>query len=79
MVRFVAREMRSVKEKHTRKAKAASQKFLADLRQKSRADEKALGAADFDQLFAMIRLQAEAFGNPESVTPPNLASLMLLV
>ena len=27
----------------------------------------------------MIRLQAEAFGDPESVTPPNLASLMLLV
>jgi beta-lactamase superfamily II metal-dependent hydrolase len=59
--------------------KATTQKALAELRQKSRADEKALGAADFDQLFAMIRLQAEAFGNPESVTPPNLASLMLLV
>ena len=27
----------------------------------------------------MIQLQAEAFGNPDSVTPPNLASLMLLV
>src|SRR4029453_2403761 len=59
--------------------KATTQKALAALRQKARADEKALGAADFDQLFAMIRLQAEAFGNPESVTPPNLASLMLLV
>jgi beta-lactamase superfamily II metal-dependent hydrolase len=59
--------------------KATSQKLLNELRKKSRADEKALGAADFDQLFAMIRLQAEAFGNPASVTPPNLASLMLLV
>jgi beta-lactamase superfamily II metal-dependent hydrolase len=26
-----------------------------------------------------MKLQTEAFGNPESVTPPNLASLMLLV
>jgi hypothetical protein len=59
--------------------KAASKKLLNELRQKSRADEKALGAADFEQLFAMIRLQAEAFGDPASVTPPNLASLMLLV
>jgi beta-lactamase superfamily II metal-dependent hydrolase len=59
--------------------KASSKKTLNGLREKSRADEKALGAADFDQLFAMIRLQAEAFGDPASVTPPNLASLMLLV
>lgn len=59
--------------------KASSQKVLNDLQKKSRADEKALGAADFDQLFAMIHLQAEAIGDPASVTPPNLASLMLLV
>jgi hypothetical protein len=59
--------------------KASSKKLLNQLREKSRADEKALGAADFEQLFAMIRLQAEAFGDPASVTPPNLASLMLLV
>ncbi len=59
--------------------KATSRKFLTKLRKQSRADEKAIGAADFDHLFAMIRLQAEAFGDPDSVTPPNLASLMLLV
>jgi beta-lactamase superfamily II metal-dependent hydrolase len=59
--------------------KASSQKVLNDLQKKSRADEKALGAADFEQLFAMIHLQAEAIGDPASVTPPNLASLMLLV
>ncbi len=59
--------------------KASNQKVLNDLQKKSRADEKALGAADFDQLFAMIHLQAEAIGDPASVTPPNLASLMLLV
>jgi hypothetical protein len=32
-----------------------------------------------DLLFAVMRLQAAAFGDPESITPPNLASLMLLV
>jgi beta-lactamase superfamily II metal-dependent hydrolase len=59
--------------------KATSRTFLTKLRKQSRADEKAIGAADFDHLFAMIQLQAEAFGDPDSVTPPNLASLMLLV
>jgi beta-lactamase superfamily II metal-dependent hydrolase len=59
--------------------KAAGKKFLNTLRKQTRANEKALGAADFDQLFAMIRLQAEAIGDPDSITLPNLASLMLLV
>jgi beta-lactamase superfamily II metal-dependent hydrolase len=59
--------------------KATSRTFLTKLRKQSRADEKAIGAADFVHLFAMIQLQAEAFGDPDSVTPPNLASLMLLV
>jgi len=59
--------------------KASTKRSLDTLRQKSLADEKALGAADFHQLFAMMSLQAEAFGNPASITPPNLASLMLLV
>ena len=59
--------------------KASSKKLLNQLLEKSRADDKGLGAAGFEQLFAMIRLQAEAFGDPASVTPPNLASLMLLV
>jgi beta-lactamase superfamily II metal-dependent hydrolase len=59
--------------------KATSKKFLNALRTQSRANEKALGAADFNQLFAVMKLQAEAFGDPQSITPPNLASLMLLV
>jgi beta-lactamase superfamily II metal-dependent hydrolase len=59
--------------------KATSKRFLNTLRTQSRANEKALGAADFEQLFAVMQLQAEAFGDPESITPPNLASLMLLV
>jgi hypothetical protein len=32
-----------------------------------------------DLLFAVMRSQAAAFGDPESITPPNIASLMLLV
>ena len=37
------------------------------------------GTGDFDRLLLSLKLQAEAFGKPESVTPENLASLMLLV
>lgn len=54
-------------------------KAVETLRKAARADEKALGASDFDRLFAVMALQAEAFGDPGSVTPPNLASLTLLV
>jgi beta-lactamase superfamily II metal-dependent hydrolase len=54
-------------------------KAVETLRKAARADETALGASDFDRLFAVMALQAEAFGNPSSVTPPNLASLTLLV
>ncbi len=49
------------------------------LRKAARADEKKLGASEFDRLLATMVLQAEAFGNPASVTPPNIASLTLLV
>jgi beta-lactamase superfamily II metal-dependent hydrolase len=52
---------------------------LATIRAKARADEDRLGTADFDRLLLSLRLHAEAFGRPESVTPENLASLMLLV
>jgi beta-lactamase superfamily II metal-dependent hydrolase len=60
-------------------SKAKNKKVVQDLRKTSRADEKRLGASDFEHLFAVMALQAEAFGDPESVTPPNLASLTLLV
>ena len=56
-----------------------NKKAIKDLRRAAREDEKRLGASDFDRLFAVMALQAEAFGDPESVTPPNLASLTLLV
>lgn len=54
-------------------------KAVETLRKAARADEKALGASDFERLFAVMALQAEAFGDPGGVTPPNLASLTLLV
>lgn len=58
---------------------AAGKKAVETLRKAARADEAALGASDFDRLFAVMALQAEAFGDPGSVSPPNLASLILLV
>jgi beta-lactamase superfamily II metal-dependent hydrolase len=54
-------------------------KALGEIRAKAREDEKQLGAGDLGRLLAVMTLQAEAFGDPGSVTPPNLASLMLLV
>jgi hypothetical protein len=56
-----------------------NKKIVNDLRTTARADEKRLGASDLDRLLAVMTLQAEAFGDPGSVTPPNLASLTLLV
>ena len=43
------------------------------------SDDERLGTSEFDGLLTTLRLQAESFGNPDSVTPPNLASLTLLV
>jgi hypothetical protein len=75
-----AKHLEKLREEYNKFLKLASSKqFLRDLETTSREDEKAMGAAGFDQLFAMIRLQAEAIGDPKTVTPPNMASLMLLV
>jgi beta-lactamase superfamily II metal-dependent hydrolase len=52
---------------------------LGAIREKARAEEGRLGTSDFERLLLTLKLQAEAFGKPESVTPENLASLMLLV
>jgi hypothetical protein len=52
---------------------------LAKVRTAAKRDEERLGASDLTGLLLMLRLQAESFGNPLSVTPPNLASLTLLV
>jgi beta-lactamase superfamily II metal-dependent hydrolase len=58
---------------------ANNKKALATLRRNAREDERLLGASDLGRLLAVMTLQAEAFGDPDSVTPPNLASLTLLV
>lgn len=58
---------------------AENKKALADIRTKALQDEKNLGAAALGQLLDAMRLQAEALGDPKQVTPPNLASLTLLV
>ena len=58
---------------------AKGKKQLLQIRQKARDDEGALGATDLGRLLAAMSLQAEAFGDPDSVTTPNLASLMLFV
>jgi len=60
-----------------RSAKGKAQ--LSKLRQAAREDEAQLGANDLGRLLETMSLQAEAFGDPASVTPENLASLMLLV
>lgn len=52
---------------------------LKTIRDTARKDEDRLGTSEFDRLLLARMLQAESFGNPESVTPPNLASLTLLV
>jgi beta-lactamase superfamily II metal-dependent hydrolase len=67
------------KEWNTWLENSKNKKAVEDLRKVARADETRLGASDFEHLFAMMALQAEAFGDPESVTPPNLASLTLFV
>jgi hypothetical protein len=52
---------------------------LTAIRDTARRDEGRLGTSDFDGLLMAMKIQAESFGNPKSVTPPNLASLTLLV
>ncbi len=56
-----------------------NRKALATIRDTARRDEGRLGQGEFDGLLLSLKLQAQSFGNPNSVTPPNLASLTLLV
>lgn len=56
-----------------------NQKALKAVRENAARDEKGLAASDLARLMAALSLRAEAFGNPKSVTPPNLASLTILV
>lgn len=57
----------------------ANKETLSAIRAKEKGVEGRLGTSEFDLLMLTMRLQAEAFGRPESVTPQNLASLMLFV
>ncbi len=57
----------------------ANKSTLATIRAKEKGVEGRLETTEFDRLMLTMRLQAEAFGRPESVTPENLASLMLFV
>jgi beta-lactamase superfamily II metal-dependent hydrolase len=54
-------------------------KALQSIRNAARSDQGGLGTSEFDRLLLMVKLQAESFGDPKKVTPPNLASLTLLV
>jgi hypothetical protein len=56
----------------------ANQKALQAIRNTARVDEDRLRTGDIVSVMRELRLQAESFGNPASVTPPNLASLTLL-
>lgn len=58
-----------------RRSEAVLRRIEAD----AARDQDRLGTGDLGRLLARFRVQAEAFGNPKSVTPPNLASLTLLI
>jgi beta-lactamase superfamily II metal-dependent hydrolase len=57
----------------------ANQEALEKIEAKARADRENLGKNDVGAITALMIAQAEQFGNRDAVTPPNLASLMLLV
>jgi beta-lactamase superfamily II metal-dependent hydrolase len=57
----------------------ANKKALQTIRDTARSDESRLGTSDLSRLLLALQLQAESFGDPKKVTPPNLASLTLLV
>lgn len=56
-----------------------NQAALKTIRAAAKKDEERLGTSDFDRFLLALKLQAESFGDPSKVTPPNLASLTLLV
>ncbi|MGB5160404.1 MAG: MBL fold metallo-hydrolase [Thermoanaerobaculia bacterium] len=54
-------------------------KQLRKIREDARDDERRLGADEFESFVGSVPLEAAALGDRDEVTPPNLASLMLLV
>ena len=57
----------------------ANKKALASIREAAVKDQERLGTGELGHFLLAMKLQAEAFGDPGSITPENLASLMLLV
>ena len=55
-----------------------ARRTLQDIHDQAAEDEDLLGNSDLSGFRARLALRARQFGNPGSVTPPNLASLMLL-
>jgi beta-lactamase superfamily II metal-dependent hydrolase len=56
----------------------SNKKALKTIRDTARKDEDRLGTTEVQRLMVTLTMQAEAFGDPSKVTPPNLASLTLL-
>jgi hypothetical protein len=57
----------------------ANKEALKKIEVKAKADSSLLGMNDVSRITASMLAQAEQFGDREGVTPPNIASLMLLV
>jgi len=53
--------------------------ILEQVRRQAERDERNLGQNEIGRLLTPMLTQTEVFGNRHKVTPPNLASLMLLV
>ncbi len=57
----------------------ANEQVLEDLREKAAQDSENMGQSEFQRLVGGLLSQAMVFGDRGEVSPPNLASLMLLV
>ena len=57
----------------------ANKEMLEGLRGKARHDAEAMGTNDVESLMSIQAAQARELGDRTKVTPPNLASLMMLV
>jgi beta-lactamase superfamily II metal-dependent hydrolase len=61
-----------------RKWLRANESTLEQLRRQAAADEASLSQGEADRLLATLRANADALGDRTKVTPPNLASIMVL-
>jgi hypothetical protein len=56
-----------------------NEKTLEQIRRQAVRDQRELGQSEIDRLMQPMLAQAQVFGDRGTVTPPNLASIMLLV